>query len=855
MSYNILRDHAVKNVWCTPDQDKRLIMKAARLTPINGAWNNFQIAWKRYRLPDTVSRFHIFQIGQLNPMMMGLFDAGDKWEKFSDCCIRQKMIVDIYSGNGIMLPRTETWYRVTENKNLVFAVKEQPKIPVDFNSHDIFFRVYSNAWFASIESDPTLDVVDVRGKLIGDTQDILDLQNAFNTASALPGHCYAFVNGYLRHEISLITAQVGDVCEYVRDSSIYKVIDLKVSDLHTFQSTLDSKFKYLIHYPDAGRSVIDYFDDQDFFVTLKTGNTVKGVYYHNNQPDAIRQLTHRDYSLPVPYVVGLAAQQAGWQTNPDWSIRIHLRYSGYTRPLVDENNRIKELYKLPDNLVVSAMVGVNALVSNWTADNLESSAYTNIMGNTIVGITKQKVEDAYGYNAISKILGDTPKHTRNMSSRKIIDVPYGLLDYSTAYEYDANGHLTEWHHHIHGYRYTAESNASLVEMVAGVGSTELDDLYGAQSAVLDPNYDYRMYTCPIVAGHPTNAWVDVTGTMAYGVVNNNLTWFTDPVNTYTLVRSNKNFLGYDLITSATDGLIRFSLDQIMTRDGATTTWVMQIPLGELDLFMNGKSLIEGLDFHLNFPEIVVINKSYLAQPPQTAQQRITVRFTGFCDDQLKHNRPTEKGFIYHKLLSENGRFDLRDDKVMRVIVDGSLYHKDELLFAEEDSGVSIQDADNGKPYMLRDIVVPLRNNSVTSTYPLRALSQVIDQRVSDYLTTRIPEPSFSTPNIITERYAVYSPFCCKLIYDLIQGTLNDPTLKQEYNDQDVYRICAPYEYLLKSDPTQANLAPDDRYVMIHPTNLNTVVNINLYHWKFMTRVVRLYLNDKVILSHFVNISL
>lgn len=855
MSFDYLIDHALKNVWCTPNQDMQSIIKPARLTPINGVWNTVDVLWRRHKLPVQGKRFHVYQIGQLHPLLMGLFPSDGVWSTLASACNQMKMIVDLYASTGVQLPRTQCWYMVTQDKNLIVAVQEQEKIPVNLSEEDLFMRVYSNAYFNSDQSDPLNDYIEVGGETVKDTAAILVLQQKFTTLSAKPGAVYAFINGMKSATIDLINTKPEDVVEYVYDSSIWKVVDFAVSDLPVFDSTLDLKHKYLLHYPGDGEGTIDFYDDIDVFIVKPgSGGRHTGVYYHRNQEDAVRMLTHKDYSIVVPYLVGYAASRDGWNDPEQLVVRLHIRKSGYVRTLVDEANRIKELYKLPDAKVVQAMVGTNSTVPNWTAAALEDSYYSLIMRSSLLEVTRQMVQEGYGYNSISKILGNTPLLTQQINGVQGIFVPHGLFQNAMAYEYGADGLLKGWNVHALGSAYLSYApNVALVEMIAGIGGLSLDEYYGDHVVTLDPTAEYRMYVCGLQNGVPDNKWVDVTDSGQYARINNQVTWLVDLNQYYPLVRSNRNVLTYDVKLRALDGLLRFSLTTKQKRNGVLSSWVMQIPMGELDLWLNGHSLIEDVDYFVNFPEIVIVNKAYL-NAVETTDQRVTVRFAGFCNADMTRDKASDRGFVEFGLLSHNNRFDIRDDKVMRIIVGGKTLHRSQLLFSEADAGVTVPNAANGSPYMLRDIVVPLRGAAEDDTYALRAKSVVVDEAVSDYMTVFKPEPVIDGANVIPGRYEVFSPFCCKILYDLKSNVLNDPRLRQDYNDNDVLDICKPYEFLLKFDPTQDELKLDDRYVVVHPHNLSTVIDVDLYQYKFLSRAVRLYLHDGVDLSHFVRLS-
>lgn len=853
--FDYLVDHALKNVWCTPNQDMQTIVKPARLTSATGAFNTVRIQWRDQVLPVAGARFHVYQIGQLHPLLMGLFPQQNSWMTLAETCGLQSLVVDLYSSSGLQLPRHQAWYMVTEDKNLVLAVRDQPKIAIQQGTEDIFLRVYSNAYFHSARANAATDIVYVNGKTVTSNDDILALQNDYLTRSQQAGCVYAFVNGQRVESFSLLNVKAGDVVEYVFDGSVLKVLDFPLANLPSFVSTLDSKHKYLLHYVGVDDGVIEYHDDIDVFVLVpdSTGRKV-GLYYHRNQADAVRMVTHRDYAIPVPYVDGyLTALNASNQT-AQAVVRLHIRKSGYQRALVNETNRIKELYKLNDADISGALLGVNSTVPNWRAETLEQAAYTQIMRSRGRDVTSALVQQAYGYNAMSKLLCDTPRYTRLYSGQMIVDVPYGLQTRAMGYEYDSNGKLLGVFSHSSGSTYAARVfQTALVEMLTGFGTNELDEVYGENTQTLDPTASYRMYVCPKIAGEPTNVWQDVTSTSQYAIENNVLTWLIDTSQYYTLVRSDKQFLAYSVDLPLDAGVLKFSLTHEQRRNGVLSNYVMQVPQGELEVFLNGYSLIENIDYVAQFPEIVILNKSYLVNP-DTDAQHIDVRFTGFCNSDLSWNVPSETGFIQYDLLSHNNRFDLRDDKVMRIVVGGKCMERSQLKFAESNSGVTVPNGNNGLPYVIRDIVTPLRGMVTEDTYALRAASQVIDKAVSDYMSLKLPQPVIATPSAITALYQVVSPFACKILYDLISGVLNDPRIKQHYNDMDVMDICKPYEDLLRFDPTQDNTAADLDYTVIHPHPLPTQLEIDIYYYTFLARVNRLYLHDKVVLSSVLSLT-
>ena len=193
--------------------------------------------------------------------------------------------------------------------------------------------------------DDSADHIIYSGSVHGGKKNNRDLLNLFQFNKLKPkGGQYLIHNGYMVDSFDPSKLQEGDMTEVLYDYSIRKVWDLQVSELRTYKSTLD-----------------------------------KGLYYHRNMEDSVRMVTHRDYGLPVPYVMDyIQALDPHYDLN-DFYIRVFVRQNGPIKPLVTDVNKLRSLYVLPDDKIINAMVQVNSTLKEWTADHLERSAYTAVM--------------------------------------------------------------------------------------------------------------------------------------------------------------------------------------------------------------------------------------------------------------------------------------------------------------------------------------------------------------------------------------------------------------------------------------------------------------------------------------------
>ena len=876
---NYLTQYALKNIWQSPEQDLQVIVKPARITHRYGVFSSTRVLWRDVKLPIKHKRFHLFQIGQLHPLIMGLFPSYQKWKSLAANCRDETMITNVYDVNGVQLPLETTFYMVTTDKNLIIAVMEPEEntIAIDPGVDDIYFRVYTNAYFNSLRSLPEQRHIDVISKHVQSAADISAFQKQIDKFKSKTGALLTFVNGYLMYPLNLTSIKPGDYVECVYDASIREVVDWKVNELGNFNSKLDTRRKYLLtldenKYP---APTIHYHDDVDFYVVQHRGkgekditNNYKGAFYHRNAPCNVRQVTHSAYSTDVQaYNSILRGSPDFFDQNEEKYFKAFIRFSGFERPLVFEANRIHELYKgmrlrqYDNKKIERLMLGIDATIDEWRAENLENSMYTYIMGmkEDIREVTLEKVEEALGYNAITKVTLDTPLKTELISKQKAVRVPYGFTKRSTGFEYDKDGLLLNWHLHYEQIIYPCRSDkADLVELLPNYYDDTIDEHYGTMyRKIIEPDVDYRFYKCQLYNGIPDNNWVDITETGEYvAEVGKPLVWLLQP-HEYGMVRSNKVGLAYRFKLRPQAGIFRFNISHYTYREDAKVKQVMQIPMGDLDIFLNGHSLIEGVDYNLRFPEVVIFNKRFLKNTV-TREQEIVVRYSGFKEDRRQTNDISiDKGFVDHGRLSDNGRFDIRDDKVVRIVVAGSVYHPSELKYDETDPAVVEVNELNGSPYLIRDVILPLRNLTKAGTIELRDKARDTDKRISDIYTKIYPSIDTNVPNTITSKYPLYSPFITAIANDLKTGFLSDPriiNMDRDYSRNTMDEILESYLPLLRFDPIEIDNEIDGRYVEIHPNSVDTVVELNAYQYRFLELVVKHYCRGLVKLSHFFTIS-
>lgn len=864
--FDILRDHAVKSVWCSPEQDNQIILAAARITKKGGDTVSTLVMTRRLLLPEPKKYYHVYSIGQVHPTILGLlpkdpFWAEQDWIKMTEAVNNLPLFCDVYMDNGIRIPLDQVYYQYTPDRTFVFCVEVKPSFNLKMDTNQVYLRLYSNAYYDTTEADGLIVNTRVISKLIYTSADILDAQGTETQWKALAGATLSYVNGTMVDSLSPLSVSIGDYVESIIDTSVKRVVDFPLEGLPVFTSVRDQKQKYLLHYPESTDHVIDYVDDIDVYVLVQSGFRTYGRYVHRNLRKTLRMVTHRDYSLLVDNVASTHQSLVDWLTAQGKpvgvaSVRLYIRHSGLFKTLPFENNRIFELYKLDDQSVVSALIGADATVPYWKAPYLENSAFIRSLDIDYADINIGLIEESYGYNAISKVLADSPLYNDAVTGvAETFMLPPGLQNNSTIYEYDSAGLLLGWSTHVTGGLHVAESvDCSYIEGVVGLGSQNPAVVYGTDDLPVPDNANYKVYMAYGENTVASTPWMDVTDSGLYEVVGGRLKWLSPDQDYILMMRSDEKFIAYEFSLVPVAGTLYFPLTEVsggLHRE-------MPVPQADLDIWLNQRCLVRGLDFTLDFPNVYIFNKDYLVQPAGSTPQRITIRYTGFCeteDGAMVPVEPTDDyGFIEHGVLSNNGRYDIRDDRVMSIYVKGALKRRDDVVFSEEHQGVSISNVLNGQPYQLKERLIPLRGLTLSEADALRAASLARDKVVSDYMSLHLPQPVRNAPSAIQERHRLYSPFFAHLINDLQSGLFPREKLQKKLLDSDVIEICQTYTPLLNNDPLNEELGIDYRFVLIHPHQLDTTIQLDVESYAFIKRVVQLYGKNLINLSGHLNIN-
>ncbi len=854
-TYDYLRKQALKDVWRMPGIDRQFIITPQRITKKYGRKKHIDVAWETYRLPDATSTWHVYDASALSPIVLNLFRRCEGWTPLSDSTNKRGVYINAYVDSGVELPRFDSYYRYTNSGALLIAFKVNKKFIPDLEKDTVSFRVYSGAAINIGQMPPISNQIGTYGAYINVPADLATLEDQLELVPA-GAHINLYHNGIWYAELQDMSIKPGDWVEFIYDTSVYKTYEFAVKDLFHYNSTMDSDQKYLLH-PPGSSDVLDFYDDIDIYVYQKVaGVPLRGIYFHKNEVSAVRQLTHRDYGIrtrnfaPISRVLNALTEPNIPAPVDSLYIQLVIRDGNIQNSkLTYEHTRLFELYKLNNTDIVRAMQGIDANVPFWAAPELEKSFYAYGLRCSYNELTKEVAESIYGYNASAKIVGDTPVKLTSPNPQDV-PIPIRMQHGCTMYEYDSEGLMIGWYQHLGGPTYRPRNDETVyLEGIVGLGADRIDQLQNIRQTQLNEVFTYRIYNGSLIGNVVQPTFEDVTGSDKYKVENGLFTWLSTRAADYPIVMSDSKFYAKDYDIRPHFGTMIITLQSQQTRPTGDGFYNLPFPLGQIDVFLNGYSLLKDLDYFVDFPRVHIVNKDYLKNA-MTEDQKVHIRFVGFPTKTFEFTNDGDVGFIEHGFLSNNNRYDLRDDKVQRVVIGGKLYTKSELEFSEEHQGVSITDPANGLPYMVKDMLVPVKPYTVVDMYELRKKSQEVDKIVSDYLTLKLPQPPRGELMAITRKYEVFSPFTNQLITDLRSGAISLPLRLSGFDRQEVVTICKPYEYLLQIDPLKSPHLQDERFVAVHPHGYPQAVGVSANAYRFMTKVVEIYCDGKMTLSPF-----
>lgn len=837
---------AIEKIYCGPYQDRQYSFKLVRVNKPSQPLTRVVNVYNRViPLPKRLNRYHAFILGNLNPFIINLLSQDrewfrDVWIKVSKDMQERNYILNFYNDLGVMYPREHIYYSYIDEKSILFLLEFNYDLKEAFDVESFtYITLYSNLYFTSSEynSLPNKLGIEYSFKKVENNVDKAALQTKIINWEANGGKAFTYVNGYFVDTLSL-TIPDNSFVEVLYDQSVISKETFRIGDLRTFESIKDDKLKYLI-FRDNLINKIQYYDDNDIYI-VDDSNGVKGLYYYRHKSYAMRNVTDKDYSLYTQFV----NNQASALTNivggniQDKKIVLFTRKSGVEKELIYSSLKLHELYKLPQNTELDVMTNHNYSISHFRAENLENSYYNKLMSlRNIFELTPELATNAVGYNGVTYYFAkNLVTITAQPSSYVTVNVPYLYRYPSYAFEYDKDGKFIGYYKTTGPSYVTKNFNVKYVEFLFGQ-TPELYSRYYNPTDTFTLRYsDFRILSAYFEGVNRVTNWEDITyNTNKVTITNNTVKLNEEPGKKIKVIYFNEPHV-YDLELSFVDGTLYFPLTIWEDRGTGYQNQLYDVYPYNLEIFLNGYKLTYGIDYMLNFPYIAIVSKRHLDYTK--AKQKIHIRCYGFTLDKDRINELEVRGFVNGGVLTRNGYYDIRDDRNFSVFIDGKMYNKSLVRYAEETNTVEIANPLNGLPYTVRELFTSIKPVTGLDTLGYFEENLATNKEISQLFNLVFGEPRVNEFNVISDHYYLYSITVSKIIHDILDGNIPESTYMSPYNDSTIHNLLnsEPYRSLLLVDPIRNNF--QENLIEIHPHIGNGIISLNLYQYWFINNVIR-----------------
>ncbi|QVW28781.1 putative virion structural protein [Erwinia phage pEa_SNUABM_8] len=833
---NWLVAHAVRNAWQRPSNDGVLNIAPNRITPNSGAIGFIRDGRASMPLPGE-GWWHVYTVDKLHLNFGNIKLPPDRWKKLSTCVNAMSAFMLLYNDRGTTFPLSKARVIKRASGQILLALPQSERYSW-LDTETLYWRIYAGYDGGDYAGLPLPTFVEP-----WDTPNGTQIQRACDRYRALQaakqGHVTFWLNGVLTESPVPGDIATWDDVEIHVDGRVKRVVDFRCGDLPTFQSTLDSKRKYLLHLP-KGSENWTFNNDVEIHVLRQRD----GRYYWKHRHLSVRQVTFNDLSIPTERISQLRNSFKNLNDIDDLVIRVVIRDDYLRTPVLFNSQHVHDLYRLEDPLIISAMTGVNSTMPEWLAKNLEQAAYNKVAAAQFQNITRDLCTEAYGYNATSRYTADTPQHLILDNGVWRCTLPDLLAVRSVVYEYDGNGMLLGWSRHSGTTDYRAKNPAArIAEAIAGDVDDAVHIVDNAPDFDIPEGINVTLWLRKLVSGVGTNEYTLAVEGTDYTRIGAAITWTVDRTRRWPTVIYDDVHLLFEQTINVNQGQIRVPILGRSASEPIRTLWT---PMETVEVWLNDHPLVFGIDYVVVWPEIVVVSKAWMSDG-QT--NKVTVRARGVTGV----TRAPKTGFVSSGLFSNNSHFDVRDDKVIRVVAGGGILTRNDVVF-REDNSVGTDVVPDGFPFSVDDPTIPLRTLVSQDTYAMRDTSRDLDARTEEYLTTFFPTPPPVNPVPLQGWYHLFSPLLNKLLWDYKNKNLilveDDPNYRISTAQLD--RVMEGYISLLQFDP--AYIGYDKAFVRMHPHSLYQVVEVDELGFAFLDRVNARYLNSEIQLNQYLKIK-
>lgn len=877
-----------EEIWQSPYEDEQYILELPRLTRRGGDIGESLVFGEYYDLPEENTYFHLFMLGSNHPDKFNFKYDAHCWYEMTKWCEEGDMTFRMYNRYGVQIPLSWIYFMIEPDKNILLAVKCDIELPgFDLNQDNVYIHIRSGQYWVTDEVTPEqyririqssrIDTISEKNTIESNTLHWANWDNFEPRSEKLywqPAFGTKLMNGKLVSDFQ--TGVRGDTIDTIEDGSTEEVHWFRIFDLPTFHSDLDKQNKYYVQLYDYDLSTdeayehnrtITYRDDIEIYLVkldyeesnraqtyLKEhprgplyGSMIdiekqiryqSGYWYPRNKEDSVRMVTHRGYSLPVDYVQYIVRHYDETLDLGNWYLRVLVKRDGFMKKIGLDRTQLDALQDLEYIERIDAITGTESTIDFWRAENLEKNPFNFIMRALEHEIDAEIAYKAIGHNSAAKAVANPNISITKDNDQSYFVLPVGLIDKSTVFEYDRDGLLLGYYHHEGSTRYLPSNQECVfIESLVGHGKPQGSYFVNQRNVPKKPMVNYRFYLMNLVNGVPYGGLSDVTlasrdnGTPYVVESERQFTVDVNPDDEIIFGVSDEDFLLNEVrLDGKDDGIFQF----IVTYGEGYPNPVL-VPPKTIDVWVNGRALVEDIDFIVDFPYVTIVSRTRLNVKKEESVI-VTYRCQGFpelVNNKFQHRKPYDNGYVYRSSISVDNRYDVHRSRLQRIIVDGYVKNPYRLHVNQVSSEIHVNATEDGAPYSFGEHFIPLRAFAGNKeAYLLQEEDEKRVKQVEDFVTHRNFPPEKPSITSLRKHYQLYSPFMAALINDIFLGTdeetLSHYLINVNYRSKSaIDELAKPYKHLLKSDP--AYYGSDIDYVDIHPLPYQFEDKITVHH--------------------------
>lgn len=852
-----LNAYLFENVWNEPYREYRrnIIPQLLSVRPVSSTWTS-----KSRTTPLPSNRgYYIYNVP--SEAFHGINIGSSDWINLSSYLSTSKLELRVHGRNGEMLYRPLVYIKSNPmGDGIMLAIDQLMAAKIlgdDYDFSVIYFSVYFDS---DIPRQLTLSC-DVATSL-------LKIQQIF----ALYEYATLFlVNGQAVRPTVATDIKIGSYVEVVIDENVIAnlTIDLPASNptLEYF-STIHNQNYTIVHIPKQYNPLNEVitFNTCDLFIRpLDIQDAEKfGLYLHYCYNDKIIQLTHNDFAIPNS-VLDIYRNLFGTQ---HLELTVLVRDHSKNNRLIRDADYIDLLYAHDDATILQFLTEQSGLAfsSFWSANHLETSEYIAMMfdvPNIITPSNMGKYIDALGYNHVLALIC---QRIHRLTINEAMGHEFYIYTPIIFESLDVMALV-----YIDGLK-IADNKVTVTRVDASKIKIKLDNSVNMpnEKTLIIELFERKASEC-YEFNPTTNTTSLVLPFSEFDLYEvRNLTYFVNSVNTMTSLGytgttlqaatlisdltsygvviphegggctfsafpfcNGKKFRFYNKHDNRCIFTTSFDIDNyigvgtnkalVSGQLRVSTNINTQVPLlGNFKamVFLNGKTLIDGIDYNLGkyksdmnqpaFYEVILQNVSYLKKEANYLEVYITKDIV----------LDVSTGFVTGSQINYVGDATYWFDNISMLSIDGNA-----IAFPKEFAGLITIDTNtnrNGAPYGIRTIIPQEAYDYVNIYRSDTDTARLLNLR--DYFYHRHPLESGIV--VIPCSHNVYSVFLTTILNDVLSGTklltyIADPTT--------MLRQVKEYSWLKAYDIVFTTSEYDLRYLDIYPTfRRNETTDRNIY---------------------------